>query len=213
MNEEKNGCNHPQSLRKIRKRKIKGIEVELEICKQCGLSLVNPNDILKLLSKRGSDKEGLNPEEVILILLGSYPNRPIFTRILMMKEAFLLEKEVAKEIDLIIESLSYIPYDYGPYSKKIDDSLRTLHKNGFIKIELEAAGQKEIIGLTDKGKQIAVKIIDSIPQDHLIIIKKKRKAWDQLGYQGILRKVYEEYPAYKCKSKIGDKIKPGRRWT
>jgi len=89
----------------------------------------------------------------------------------------------------------------------------TLKNEGIIQIDREAGGQKEIIKLTEKGKKIAQELFKSISEDHIKHLKRKRKAWDQLGYYGILRKVYEEYPAYRTKSKIKDEIQPSRRWV
>jgi DNA-binding PadR family transcriptional regulator len=208
-----NVCTHPISRRTRKTKVIHGEVLEVEVCKECGRILVKPKDAQKLLTRRGREGEPLTSRKVILALLGTFPERPIINRIVMMKEAFLLEKEVARDIGLNIESLRFTPYEYGPYSKPVDDALRQLEEERLIQIEREAHGQKEIIKLTDKGKQIAQTLLETIPNEQTQYLKRKRKGWDQLGYYGILQKVYDEYPAYRSKSKITEKIKPGRRWT
>lgn len=206
-------CKHPISRRTYKRKLIRGTTVNVEICGKCGRVLVKPEDAQQLLIEKGGKTKPLNPSEVVIALLGTYPERPIINRIVMMKEAFLLEKEVARDIRLNIESLKFVPYNYGPYSKLIDDALRRLEEDRIIQIEKEAHGQKEIIKLTTKGKKIAKKLLERFSNENVRILKRKRKAWDQLGYYGILQKVYDEYPAYRTKSKIKEKIKPTRRWT
>lgn len=206
-------CTHPIASRTYKRKVIRSTTVKVEICGKCGRTLVKPEDAQLLLIEKGGENDPLNPSEVIITLLGTYPERPIINRIVMMKEVFLFEKEVARSIQLNIESLKFKPYDYGPYSKLIDDALRRLEEDGIIQIKKEAHGQKEIIELTDRGKDIAKKILENLSNEGIRILKRKRKAWDQLGYFGILQKVYDEYPAYRTKSKIKDKFKPTRRWT
>ncbi len=206
-------CKHPVSHRTYKRKVIHGSTVKVEVCGKCGRSLVEPGDAQQLLIEKGGKTTPLNPSEVVITLLGTYPERQIINRIVMMKEAFLLEKEVARDIKLNIDSLKFKPYDYGPYSKLIDDALRKLVEDKIIQIEKEAHGQKEIIKLTNEGKKIAMKVLKKFSNESVRILKRKRKAWDQLGYYGILQKVYDEYPAYRIKSKIKEKIKPTRRWT
>jgi len=130
-----------------------------------------------------------------------------------MKEVFLLEKEEARDLDVNISQLGFIPYDYGPYSKQVDDAIRELERTGRILIDREAQGQKEIINLTKEGKLEAEVVLGMLKDDKLELLRRKRKGWDQLGYSGILQKIYDEYPAYRSKSKIADKVMPTRRWT
>ena len=206
-------CKHPAKNKQKEKKVINNLTVEVEICTLCGQEVIKPEDAQKILTHRGDKDFQFNPSDIIIALLGSFPERPIINRIVMMKEAFLFEKELARDIDLNVESLQFIPYNFGPYSKVIDDSIRELEYEGIIKIEREAYGQKEIIQLTEKGKSIANAFFKSLSEEVIKYIKRKRKAWDQLGYYGILRKVYEEYPAYRSKSEISDEIKPSRRWV
>ena len=207
-------CNHPIGRRRVVTRRLHGEGIRVEICGVCGREVVNPEDAQRLLSRRAAPSGSvLDARRVVLALLGTYPLRPIINRIVLMKEAFLLEKEASREVGLGVVGLRFVPYDYGPYSKPVDDALRSLQEEGLVTILTEAQGQKETIGLTDQGIRTARELLDELSESQVEVIRRKRKGWDQLGYYGLLRKIYEEYPAYRSKSKIADRMKPSRRWT
>jgi len=206
-------CPHPKERRVIRTQRMRGQNVRIEVCERCGRELLHPADSQKLLSNRASEgAPRWDVRQVLLALLGSI-SRPVINRIVLMKEVFLLEKEEARDLDVNISQLGFIPYDYGPYSKQVDDAIRELERTGRILIDREAQGQKEIINLTKEGKLEAEVVLGMLKDDKLELLRRKRKGWDQLGYSGILQKIYDEYPAYRSKSKIADKVMPTRRWT
>jgi uncharacterized protein YwgA len=206
-------CPHPKARRVIRIQRMRGKDVRIEICEQCGRELIHPDDAHRLLSDRASEgAPRWDVTQVLLALLGAV-SRPIINRIVLMKEVFLLEKEEARELNININQLGFIPYDYGPYSKLVDDAIREMELEGLLLIEREAQGQKEIICLSEEGRHKADEILKTLEETKLERLRRKRKGWDQLGYSGILQKVYEEYPAYRTKSKIADKVLPTRRWT
>ena len=189
-------------------------EVRVEECTLCGQVLVHPEDAERVLSERGPvDVPPLDAREVVLALLGGHPERPVYNRIVLMKETFLFEKELAREMEVPVSSLRFVPYKYGPYSKMVDDALRELEVRGLVRIDRVSAGQKEVIELTEAGAEEARTALDRLTEEQRHRLERKRKAWDQLGYRGLLEKVYEEYPAYKTRSEIADKVKPRRRWT
>ncbi len=207
-------CDHPADARTVRSETKHGRTVRIEVCSRCGREVVHPEDAMRMLSERGREGEPvLDAQDVALGLLGVHPERPIFNRIVMMKEAFLFEKELARELMMNVRNLGFVPYDYGPYSRDLDDALRSLESSGLIHIEKEAQGQKEVIGLTERGKEAAARLLASLDREHVAKIGRKRKAWDQLGYYGLLQKIYEEYPSFKSRSKIADKMRPLRRWV
>lgn len=207
-------CGHPVTRRHIEERELHGQVVRVEVCDACGRELVNPADAQKLLETRGSEEaRRLSPRDVVLALLGVFPSRPIINRIVLMKEAFLLEHEAAREAGLSIQGLQFVPYDYGPYSRLIDQALQALESDGLVHIQREAQGQKEVIALSDHGADAAQELLTTLGSRKTEALQRRRKGWDQLGYYGLLRKVYEEYPAFRSRSKIADKIRPQRRWT
>ena len=90
-------CNHSSSKKQIETRIINEIKVEVEVCKECNQVILKPDDAQRLLKHRSMDKKYLSPVDVILTLLGVFPNRPIINRIVIMKQTFLMEKEIAKD--------------------------------------------------------------------------------------------------------------------
>ena len=207
-----NECRHPSSMRVFKREIINDKDINVEVCEKCGRSVIDPNEMNRFFSKR-VEGDFLNSRDIILILLGVFADRPIINRIVLMKEVFLFEKELAKEINVNVDNQKFIPYDYGPYSRIVDDTLRDMVNKGIVKVEYRANRQKEVFILSEKGKMLIEVLFEQFGNSELELIKKRRKAWDQLGYYGILQKVYGEYPAYRSKSKIEEDIKPGRRWV
>lgn len=202
-------CDHPLSARERGTRVIDGVSVRVEICGKCHLVMVNPSDAANLLGVKGprSAPRLKGARDVILALLGAIPDRPIINKLGLMKEAFLLEKESALAIGLSLDSLRFVPYKQGPFSRDVSDALEELARLGVVTVE--HLGRQQKISLTPEGKAVARTVLQRLGDGPAKNLAYKRRAWDQLGYNGILRKVYEEYPAYTSESEIVDDIKPG----
>ncbi len=207
-------CLHPLAEREMKEVTLRGERIKLEVCSQCGLRLLSPADSERRLSRAGRmGKAGMSPQDLVLSLLGIQPDRPVYTRVVLMKEAFLVDKELSATIDLPIESLRWIPHRFGPYSRVVDEAVDRLETEELLVVERDSQGQKQIIGLSPKGRDRAQEILGGLEDRQRQALDRKRKAWDRLGYNGILQKVYREYPAYKKKSEIADRVAPKRRWT
>jgi uncharacterized protein len=205
-------CSHSIGDRHIEKRLVHGLSVRVEVCGRCGRELVNPLDAQRVLhAPLRAGSATLSPTEVVLALLGSFPERPIINRIVLMKETFLSEKEAFPELQLNMSSLGFVPYNYGPYSRSIDRGLDQLEDEGLVTVTRASQGKKQIFSLTDEGKKASERVLRRLSPEQLEGLRKRRKGWDQLGYYGLLRKVYEEYPSYRSKSKIADQIMPARK--
>lgn len=205
-------CRHSESARQVEVRSLHGRPVRVEVCASCGRELVHPIDAQTAFHMRSErDQPSLSPTDVILALLGAIPDRPIINRIVLMKESFLSEKEAFPDLRVNSTPLRFIPYDYGPYSPAIDRGLDDLEAKGLVSVINASQGKKQVFSLTDTGRQAAVKVLSSLTPDQIERLRRKRKGWDQLGYYGLLRKVYEEYPSYRSKSKIAAEILPTRK--
>ena len=202
-------CNHPISSRKKGTRVIDGETVRVEICGKCGLVMVHPSDAARVLAVKGrrSAPRLRGAQGVILALLGVVPDRPVINKLGLMKEAFLLEKESAPAVGLSLDALGFVPYKQGPFSRELSDAVDELANAGILRVEHQ--GRQQRIGLTREGKVLAQDVLRALGDEPTKKLAYKRRAWDQLGYNGILRKVYEEYPAYTSESEIADDIKPG----
>lgn len=142
----------------------------------------------------------------ILLLLFSHSDKPIFGRVQMTKQVFLLTKEVLNEDE--VQDANFVPYRYGMYSFLVGNALTNLEYSGFIQRRGRKNSKLEQFNITEKGKQHISRLFHSLPEALQEKIKEKRKGWDQLGYDGILRLVYQKYPEYKEESRIKERYKP-----
>jgi uncharacterized protein YwgA len=139
----------------------------------------------------------LTNEEWILAILHANNQKPIFGKLMLVKQVFLVAKEIEPSLE---RRLNFFPYDLGPYSKVLAEAVDTLVKNGLI--EVQGSGGDYIFTLTTKGKEIAESASQRMSQENRELLERKRRAWDQLGYRGIVRLVYTRYPEYTGKSRI-----------
>jgi predicted transcriptional regulator len=123
-----------------------------------------------------------------------------------MKEVFLSTKEVLNENE--VQDAKYVPYYYGMYSFVVANTLNNLEFAGYIERRGKKNSKLEQFRITAKGKRYISEIYNSLPKELQKEFEEKRKGWDQLGYDGILRLVYQKYPKYKEKSRIKKRYKP-----
>ncbi|BFH73280.1 hypothetical protein SJAV_12240 [Sulfurisphaera javensis] len=153
------------------------------------------------------EKVDLFISDVVLILFGLSPDKPIYSRIKYQKGLFLFYKELDKK-GYTYEDPHFIPYSYGPYSFLLTQELDNLVWSNFIKVEGQYGKETEAFSLTEKGKREAQAIIEEkIRRKDLEDFKLFRRSIDQYTVKGILRYVYANYPQYKERSKIKDKFK------
>ena len=122
------------TIRKIKKN-INGQDIYIEVRDENGFTTVNP----KCYSHLNGVGKKFSVKEAILLLLGVDPEIPL-KMTLLMKESFLFEKELSHELNLNLESFQFVPYRYGPYSRKLEDTLNSM--DGLIVIS--SVNKKEI---------------------------------------------------------------------
>lgn len=154
---------------------------------------------------REIERKKFTATDIILLLLHAHPEKPIFGRVSLMKQVFLLTREILNVEQ--VQNLRFIPYRYGMYSFVVGNALDNLEYSGFIERTGKKNTKLEQFCITDRGKKRISKIFDSFPQNLRETIIVKRKGWDQLGYDGILRLVYQKYPEYREESRIGKRYK------
>lgn len=173
---------------RIIKRNVNGREILMEVCDEGEFTTVNPKCYDNLT---GDEKYSI--KDMLLLLLGVDSEIPL-KKVLLMKEAFLFEKELSYELDLTFDSLKFIPYKYGPYSRLLDDTLDEMSDL----LIIDNSSRKYEIKLNDEGKRQAEKLIETLPVEKVNKIRFIRIGWDQWGNKGILKRVYTDYPIY-CK--------------
>lgn len=158
--------------------------------------------------------ETMDPEKIItvkdmiLILLYSYKDIPIYGRIMFFKQIFLLYEEILNnESNLEIQKPEFKPYNYGPYSFDVADILEQLEWNEIIDRNGIKNRRTESFKLTEKGIAEIKEKFENLTPELKEKIKTLRKGCDELGTDGILRYVYLNYPEYKEQSKIKNRYK------
>ncbi|MCK4798840.1 MAG: hypothetical protein KAT05_15800 [Spirochaetes bacterium] len=182
--------------------KIKGVE-----CKDCSVVVFGAEDAQELFDKIKKE-ETMSTSDIILALFYAQKDVPIKGMISLMKQSFLVEKEFTKEEHIKSEDGEYIPYKYGPYSYKVDEIVSILEENEIIKSYGRKSSNKEIFYLTDFGNEIAEKVFSKLTSEQQRKLSDLRKGWDQLGINGILKRVYMDYKNYLNNSVILSKILP-----
>ena len=184
-----------KNIRKVKKN-INGREIHMEVRDDGGFTTVNPKCYDNLIKGRK-----YSVREMVLLLLGVDAEIPL-KKLLLMKEAFLFEKELSYDLELSFESLQFIPYKFGPYSKILDETLDSMEEL----LTIEYSAGKYEIRLNEKGKIEAEKLIETLPEDKIDRIRFTRIGWDQWGNKGILKRVYTDYPIYTVNSRIKDDV-------
>jgi len=158
-----------------------------------------------LRNKKSGDKGKITLSDMILILLFAQKDKPVYGRTMMMKELFLVFKEVAPEHGIRTQDPKFISYRFGPYSFTIMNILDSLWFANFIDVEGRKNSKKERFVLTKEGKKEAAKSFKELPETFKRELKERRIGWDQLGTTGILRYVYLNYPKYKDRSQLKER--------
>ena len=127
---------------RIIKKKVGGREISMEVCDEGEFTTVNPKCYDNLT---GAEKYSI--KDMVLLLLGVDAEVPL-KKILLVKEAFLFEKELSYDLDLSFDSLKFIPYKYGLYSKLLDETLDEMADL----LAINNYSRKYEIKLNDEGK-------------------------------------------------------------
>ena len=145
--------------------------------------------------------------DMILSLLVVAPDKPIYGRIMLMKQVFLLFNELFEPMRMNCQDPKFVPYDYGPYSFTVMQVVEDLRFSGHINIDGRKGSRKEVFRLSNNFKDASNVFINIWSTDMIAEIRRRRIGWDQLGTDGILRYVYEYYPDMKENSKIKNRYK------
>ena len=140
-----------------------------------------------------------NTKDFILLLLNAVNKKKINGKLCFQKEMFLVVKEICPDLE---DDLNFEPYHYGPFSKKLAILLDQLERDSLISIDRFADTCN--YSITSEG----VKKVSELNVSPEIIekISNLKIASNKLGYKGLLRYVYFNYPEYAEKSKIKNRV-------
>ena len=132
----------------------------------------------------------------LLLLLNANDNMPVKGRIRVMKELFLISKNMPE----LEEKADFEAYSYGPNSDEVSNALEELC---VINLKNEA---DDGYTLTDSGKEIADIIKDNTTNNELEMIEDMKRLSNDLTLDELLALVYYTYPEMALKSLVKDKI-------
>ena len=139
----------------------------------------------------------LTSEEWVLAILYANDRKPVYGKLMLVKQVFLAAKEVEPDLD---KALGFFAYDLGPYSPSLAQLVDSLVEKRLV--SAEGSGGDFVFSLTTDGRKAAEEAWNKLPEVTRELLARKRRAWDQLGYRGIVRLVYTKYPEYTGRSKI-----------
>jgi len=141
----------------------------------------------------------------ILSLLYVDGNSPIHGKTMLIKQVFILAKEIVPEIDPVLD---FYPYQIGPYSTILARMLNAWIREGIV--SAEKTNRDWAFSLTEKGKQNVEKYLEEIDNDILDKTRKMKKVTLEWGTNGILNYVYRNYPEYAITSRIRGSVLDSR---
>lgn len=156
--------------------------------------------------------------ELFTLLLYVDDNKPIKGKTRLTKLLFLLIKDdLFKNLE---QEADFDANNFGPWSYTTGEDIpNTLKDLGIISIEKEnqefslfsnkSRDDLMIYKITDKGKEVAQKIISKITNEELILIEKIKSTWNSKTTEELISYVYHNFISYTNKSKIREKIFKG----
>jgi len=144
--------------------------------------------------------------ELVLVLLRLY-KEPIPGSLFMQKLAFISMKEVP-ELEHLLLDARYRGKQYGPFSGVLRDAVNGLTDRKLVVSRPVPSDRftKDLIGLTTEGARIADQILRRLPPPIVRSLESKCRGAKQLGYAGLLRYVYVNYPDFTQDSEIRQKV-------
>lgn len=139
-------------------------------------------------------------QKYILLLLNSDDNDTVSGKTKLMKELFFISQNIP-ELD---EETDFEPDNYGPSSDVVMGDIEKLDMLQLIKIH------NENYSLTEQGKKIAQKIINTVGKRELEIIEDMKQLFKDLTYHEMLGLVYFSYPEMTEKSLVKEEIENRR---
>lgn len=181
-------------------KKKKEVKLDMEKIHNKKLELISTlslQDSSKLLTHDEASKvysdlqpKKFGPVDIVLLLLGVTPDKPIKGKTMMMKQTFLSEKELT----LDVQDLEFVGHRFGPHSFLMENILRNMEFLSLIKKNGTTKNPKYF--LSENGKKRADELLKKLGLEETEQLKKFRITCDEMGIDGILRFVYNNYHDY-----------------
>lgn len=119
---------------------------------------------------------------------------------MLQKEMFLIAKYIAD----VWDASEYLPHNHGAYSEAVEVSNDELKSYGLV------VEQKNIICLTDLGKEVALLIDNDLKENEKEAIQEFKEFMNKMTIDEALVYSYLSFPEYTTDSAIRDKVNRSR---
>ncbi len=140
----------------------------------------------------------------LLILLASDSFNPIRGRVRLVKEFFLIWRELFYDLGNIAEFYSYF---FGPYSTLFAARVNDLFYDKTI--EFEESGLDILYKLSEKGKKQASQLISEESKEKIDYISINKRKFSKISTGKILGEIYRKYPSFANLSIVSEESKIG----
>lgn len=148
------------------------------------------------MTLRPNEEEMEEIQDVLLALFLADGGIPIKGRIMLVKQAFLIAKQITPDL---ASTMKFFPYLYGPYSNPLAELINSLIDRGYIRSYNE--DRSHFYELTEEGKRFAEKRVSALSEDVRDKISQLKKTTQDLGLSSVLKMVYRQYPEYAVYSR------------
>jgi len=137
-----------------------------------------------------------------MALLYACDGEEIEGRTRLQKLVFLMEQEIDDEIEQVLQSpkYSFVPYDYGPFSRELYDDLDRLEEDGLIEVEEEDTTDGKVkytYRLTEEGESwVQLQLSEHSPGAVFQFAEELKGTYNDMLLSDLIDRVYAEYPEY-----------------
>ena len=134
----------------------------------------------------------------LLLFLGSEAGSHPVDQVRAMKGMFLIDQELFPPDRRLYR---FDAYDYGPFDSTVYRDLDSLKISGKVEITPIPGSNRRIYALSNKGQEAFDKIASNKSASEMDSVQKIKKRVTSLGFEDLLREIYQEYPAYAVNSR------------
>jgi uncharacterized protein len=145
----------------------------------------------------------MKPEQLPLLLAsdkiaGEGETQPL-DRVRMQKAVFLAEQRGPAEWRLLYE---FVPYNWGPFSRDLQDDLAVLVSEGRLDLLRTHTGQYRSYVASGSVRTEVDRILLSLEPRKVNFLRSIRRFVVTRSFERLLRDVYGAYPSYSTKSQF-----------
>lgn len=141
-------------------------------------------------------------EDLLLAVLAAAGGRP-YQPVQIQKVMFLLDRNVP-ELITDGEPYGFEPYDYGPFDKQVYKDAEHLSHINLAEITPSPNGRWKRYAASGEGFERGEAILDGLSDEHRSYIEAISQWVRSLGFNQLVKSIYEAYPEMKSNSIFAD---------